>query len=171
MVERWTGLFRAGRFSVRQGPFRVGANGNLTMNPHAWNKLANMVFIEQPAGVGFSTNSKLKGFAYGDEQAAADNWEFVKGLRSAFHSTERAPSTSQVRAIADYMPTLARQIVRNNKGEVNFRGFAGNPHVHAGPKLASTARTLGTTCCRSPNSLSGTRRSATTRTVRRQYPR
>merc|ERR1719409_2363576 len=99
------------------------------MNPHAWNKIANMVFIEQPAGVGFSTNSKLKGFAYGDAQAAADNWEFVKGFAKRFPQYKARPFyiTSESYG-GHYMPTLARQIVRNNKGEANFKGFAvGNP--------------------------------------------
>merc|ERR550539_81160 len=39
---------------TEQGPFRPDENGNLVMNQYRWNKLANMIFIEQPAGVGFS---------------------------------------------------------------------------------------------------------------------
>jgi carboxypeptidase C (cathepsin A) len=61
-----------------EGPFRPTENGTLIMNDFAWNKLANMVFIEQPAGVGFSTIEGT-GFKYGDEQAAQDNYQFVKG--------------------------------------------------------------------------------------------
>jgi carboxypeptidase C (cathepsin A) len=43
-----------GGFMTEQGPFRPTADGKLEMNAHAWNKIANVVFIEQPAGVGFS---------------------------------------------------------------------------------------------------------------------
>lgn len=41
-------------FRTEQGPFRPLADGSLALNEYAWNKIANVVFIEQPAGVGFS---------------------------------------------------------------------------------------------------------------------
>lgn len=51
------------------GPFNAAKKG-LVQNQYAWNRLANMVFIEQPAGVGFSkTDAKTTG----DDQAAEDN--------------------------------------------------------------------------------------------------
>ncbi len=37
-------------FLSEQGPFRAAPNGTLTENSYAWNRIANMVFIEQPAG-------------------------------------------------------------------------------------------------------------------------
>ena len=37
-------------FLSEQGPFRAAADGTLSVNKYAWNKIANMVFIEQPAG-------------------------------------------------------------------------------------------------------------------------
>merc|ERR1711990_117297 len=55
-------------FMTEQGPFRPTASGNLTLNSESWNKVANMVFIEQPAGVGFSTTSEA--MDYDDAQAA-----------------------------------------------------------------------------------------------------
>ena len=84
-------------FMTEQGPFRPTADGNLVENPHSWNKLANMVFIEQPAGVGFSyTKTKMNytvrllssvvscfdtGMVYlQDAQAAKDNAAFVRGF-------------------------------------------------------------------------------------------
>ncbi|CAK0827982.1 unnamed protein product [Prorocentrum cordatum] len=52
-VILWTnggpGCSGLGGFLGENGPFRVGPGGReLTSNDHAWNKVANMVFIEQP---------------------------------------------------------------------------------------------------------------------------
>merc|ERR1712216_41235 len=58
-VMLWTnggpGCTGLGGFLSEQGPFRAGKDGKaLEINEHSWNKIANMVFIEQPVGVGFS---------------------------------------------------------------------------------------------------------------------
>ena len=38
---------------LETGPWRVQADGTLISNPASWTGLASMVFLEQPAGVGF----------------------------------------------------------------------------------------------------------------------
>lgn len=50
-------------------------NGGTTFhkNDHSWNKEANMVYIESPAGVGFSYCGEDGGCAYDDDSSAKDN--------------------------------------------------------------------------------------------------
>ncbi len=70
-------------FFTEQGPFLPNEKGGLDANEYSWNKFANMVFIEQPAGVGFSTTGTDK-INYGDDQAATDNYQFIVNFLQKF---------------------------------------------------------------------------------------
>ena len=39
---------------MEMGPLRVSSDGSLVRNRHAWTAFASMIFLEQPAGTGFS---------------------------------------------------------------------------------------------------------------------
>lgn len=126
----WTnggpGCSGLGGFMTEQGSFRPTKDGNLTLNPHRWNKIANMVFIEQPAGVGFSPAPA--GLSYGDEQAATDNHAFIVGFLEVFpeYKTRDLYITSESYG-GHYLPTLAVKLVEK-KDVKNFKGiFLGNP--------------------------------------------
>ena len=131
-VFLWTnggpGCSGLGGFMTEQGPFRPTANGtSLDVNEFAWNMIANVVFIEQPVGVGFSTTTDTD-IDYGDAQAAADNHRFVVGFFKRFASFNQQDFyiTSESYG-GHYMPTLALSLVEG-KDVPNFKGVAvGNP--------------------------------------------
>lgn len=132
-VMLWTnggpGCSGLGGFFSEQGPFRPTANHTLTPNPYAWNKVANMIFIEQPAGVGFSINSD-PGFDYGDGPAATDNLAFVRAWMNRFDNFAANDFFISSESYGGhYMPTLARALLSDTaKPAVNFKGFlVGNP--------------------------------------------
>ena len=111
---------------TEQGPFRPSKGGNLTLNENRWNKAANMVFIEQPLGVGFSYTSDPN-IKYGDDMASTDNYLFILGFLAKFpqYKSNDFYLTSESYG-GHYLPTLAKKLV--DLGGVNFRGFAvGNP--------------------------------------------
>jgi cathepsin A (carboxypeptidase C)/serine carboxypeptidase-like clade 2 len=84
-----------------------------------------MIFIEQPAGVGFS--SVDGNTTYDDASSALDNYRFILGFLDRFpeYKANEFYITSESYG-GHYLPTLAMQLVQN--GGVNFRGLAvGNP--------------------------------------------
>jgi carboxypeptidase C (cathepsin A) len=130
-VVLWTnggpGCSGLGGFMTEQGPFRPNADGTLKTNAYAWNTKANMIFIEQPAGVGFST-APADFVDYNDNQAAEDNYNFVVGWFKAYPQFAKSSFYASSESYGGhYMPTLARDIVQKG-GVDNYKGFlVGNP--------------------------------------------
>ncbi|KAJ7758308.1 Alpha/Beta hydrolase protein [Mycena metata] len=58
------------------GPCRITNDTNaVTLNPYSWNNNSNMLYIDQPVGVGFSHGTTTIGTS---EEAAADIWKFLQ---------------------------------------------------------------------------------------------
>jgi len=91
--------------------------------------MANMVFIEQPVGVGFSMVNK--NISYGDAQAAQDNVRFISNFFKRFSNYR--PQSFYIASESyggHYLPTLAKTFWTTD-GEhksLLFKGiFLGNP--------------------------------------------
>ncbi|KAJ6535565.1 serine carboxypeptidase [Mycena capillaripes] len=58
------------------GPCRITNNSaSVTLNPFSWNTNSNLLFIDQPVGVGFSHGTESVGTS---QDAAADVWTFLQ---------------------------------------------------------------------------------------------
>jgi len=121
------------RVLTEMGPFRPTSTGVLAVNPHAWTNFANMIFIEQPAGVGFSINENESHYWHDDTKSATDLWEFIKRFLALHPEHKLTPFYLVAESYGGhYLPTTALQIINRNRGEVNFQGFAvGNPLTDA----------------------------------------
>lgn len=128
-----SGLFG---FLNENGPFRPTKDGkNLNLNPYSWNKVANMIFVEQPVTVGFSYTTEEKDKVFGDDQAAEDNYlVLAKFLERYPHLREKDLHLSGESYGGHYLPTLAKYIVDKNDEisdatqKMNLKGFIlGNP--------------------------------------------
>ena len=124
-------------FMTEQGPFRPDADGNIQPNTYAWNKNANMVFLEQPVGVGFSYSENSDDYRIGDDQAAQDNLATILAFFYKFpHFNHTALFITSESYGGHYMPTWADAIIKFNDAQaysqdrINFKGFAvGNPYT------------------------------------------
>ncbi|BFG40326.1 hypothetical protein CerSpe_266000 [Prunus speciosa] len=116
--------------SEELGPFRINTTGSsLYLNEYSWNREANILFLESPAGVGFSytnTSSDLKDS--GDKRTAQDALIFLLKWLSRFPQYKYREFYIAGESYAGhYVPQLAREIVAYNQGNshsiINLKGF------------------------------------------------
>ena len=118
------------------GPVRPTRDGKLKYNPFTWTKFANIVFVEQPIGVGFSWSHHKTDYKSNDTLSAKDNLIFTLNFLKHFPEFKR----NKLYLISEsygghYIPLWADQIVKYNKryvkDKLNFKGFMiGNPYVN-----------------------------------------
>lgn len=78
-------------FGTEHGPFYIDRQGDITPNPYSWNKIANMLYIEQPAGVGYSYSQDKNDYKTGDTETAADNYELILEFLRRFPERQNNP--------------------------------------------------------------------------------
>uniref|UniRef100_A0A7N0VKN4 Carboxypeptidase n=1 Tax=Kalanchoe fedtschenkoi TaxID=63787 RepID=A0A7N0VKN4_KALFE len=113
------------------GPFLSSETGKLELklNPHSWNKAANLLFIESPVGVGFSytnTSSDIK--ELGDTFVAKDSYEFLVNWFKRFPQFKSHDFYIAGESYGGhYVPQLAEVILdKNNNSKdsyINFKGI------------------------------------------------
>ncbi|KAA8550107.1 hypothetical protein F0562_001791 [Nyssa sinensis] len=113
------------------GPFRVNSDGKtLFRNNYAWNNVANVIFLESPAGVGFSYSNTSSDYDHtGDKSTAIDAYTFLVNWLERFpqYKTRDFYITGESYA-GHYVPQLAYTILLNNKNTnqtiINLKGIA-----------------------------------------------
>ncbi|XP_078170712.1 serine carboxypeptidase II-3-like [Carex rostrata] len=113
------------------GPFRVMSDGKtLYHNPFSWNKVANVLFLESPAGVGFSYSNTTKDYSLnGDTKTAQDNVAFLVNWLERFPEYKGRDFYIAGESYAGhYVPQLAHGILaynRKTKGQdsINLKGI------------------------------------------------
>ncbi|XP_010264739.1 PREDICTED: serine carboxypeptidase-like 27 [Nelumbo nucifera] len=112
------------------GPFRIHPDGKtLFFNPYAWNNLANILFLESPAGVGFSySNTSSDLYTAGDQRTAEDAYTFIVNWFERFPQYKHRDFYIAGESYAGhYVPQLSQLVYQRNKGlqnpSINFKGF------------------------------------------------
>ncbi|KDP43593.1 hypothetical protein JCGZ_16880 [Jatropha curcas] len=112
------------------GPFRVHSDGKtLYKNRYSWNYAANVLFLESPAGVGFSYSNRTSDYDNnGDKKTAEDNYIFlVNWLKRFPEYKDRDFYISGESYAGHYVPQLAHTILYNNKKAkktiINLKGI------------------------------------------------
>ncbi|MQL82927.1 hypothetical protein Taro_015394 [Colocasia esculenta] len=100
------------------GPFRVEKDGkSLKRNIYSWNSVANVLFLESPAGVGFSYSNTTTDYGLsGDRRTAEDSYTFLVNWLERFPQYKGRDFYIAGESYAGhYIPQLAYKILHNNK--------------------------------------------------------
>ncbi|WVZ71274.1 hypothetical protein U9M48_019877 [Paspalum notatum var. saurae] len=113
------------------GPLLVNSNGTgLEFNKFAWNKEANLLFLESPVGVGFSyTNTTSDLDNIDDRFVAKDTYTFLVNWFNRFPQYKSHDFYISGESYAGhYVPQLAEVVYEHNKHlqankQINLKGF------------------------------------------------
>lgn len=119
-------------FWTEHGPFRLRDNGTrVTPYEWSWNRKANVVYVEQPSGVGLSWSADESHYAASDPSSAADNLLFLKAFFKVFSKFQANPLYITGESYGGhYVPQLSKLILDDAAfyRSVNMQGFwIGNP--------------------------------------------
>ncbi|CAL4907214.1 unnamed protein product [Urochloa decumbens] len=116
--------------SEELGAFRIRPDGaTLFLNKYLWNRAANILFLDSPAGVGFSyTNTSSDLYTSGDRRTAHDSYTFLVRWFERFPQYKYRDFYIAGESYAGhYVPELSQLVYRKNKGvkkpRINFKGF------------------------------------------------
>ncbi|CAN1255052.1 Serine carboxypeptidase-like 34 [Linum perenne] len=112
------------------GPFLVKEGHDIELNPYAWNRAANLLFLEAPAGVGFSYSNNT--YVPGDsvtETSAKDAYIFLVNWFRRFPQFRSHDFYIAGESYAGhYVPQLAEAVYEGNKNaskddHINLKGL------------------------------------------------
>jgi len=113
---------------TEHGPFLVNEDGKtLRVNPHSWNKVANVLYLESPANVGFSYSASQES-EYNDDKTADDVYNFLLQFFKKYPQFSKNKFFVSGESYAGhYVPVCSAAIFDGNKRggntPINLEGF------------------------------------------------
>lgn len=121
-------------FVYEHGPFNFEAAKTqnslpqLHLNPHSWSKVSNIIYLDSPAGVGFSYSENSTDYQTGDIKTALDSHTFLLKWFELYPEFLPNPFFIAGESYAGvYVPTLAFEVANGIdagvKPVLNFKGY------------------------------------------------
>eukprot|EP01116_Phalansterium_solitarium_P022756 TRINITY_DN7633_c0_g1_i1.p1 TRINITY_DN7633_c0_g1~~TRINITY_DN7633_c0_g1_i1.p1 ORF type:complete len:455 (-),score=130.23 TRINITY_DN7633_c0_g1_i1:176-1486(-) len=124
---------------TENGPYSVDANFTTRLNPYSWNSKANLLYIDQPVGSGFSYADNPADYVRNEKMVAQDLYTFLQNFFQQYPQYAHLDFYITGESYAGhYIPATSHRIlVANQQHEgppINLKGLAiGNGWVY--PKL------------------------------------
>ncbi|KAL8193666.1 hypothetical protein R6Q57_026801 [Mikania cordata] len=110
------------------GPFKLTTNLSLIWNDHGWDKVSNIMFVDQPTGTGFSYSSSDQDIRHDEDGISNDLYNFLQAffkahpdyIKNDFYITGESYA-------GHYIPAFAARINHGNKNKegihINLKGI------------------------------------------------
>ncbi|CAA6655549.1 unnamed protein product [Spirodela intermedia] len=112
------------------GPFSIANNMSLLWNDYGWDKISNLLYVDQPTGTGFSFSSDKRDIRHDEKGVSDDLYDFLQVSIFAEHP-EYAKNDFYITGesyAGHYIPAFASRIHQGNKVNegihINLKGFA-----------------------------------------------
>ncbi|GAA0139747.1 serine protease [Lithospermum erythrorhizon] len=111
------------------GPFHITDNLSLAWNEYGWDKVSNIIYVDQPTGTGFSYSSKEDDLRHDERGVSQDLYDFLQAFfkehpqfaRNDFYITGESYA-------GHYIPAFAARIQQGNRNKeglhINLKGLA-----------------------------------------------
>jgi len=111
------------------GPYTINKDLSLRLNPYSWNSFANIIYVDQPAGTGFSYVDYIEDYVINEEQVAQDMFVFMQEFLLEFPQYSNLDFYILGESYAGhYVPAISYRIQQgnhNNEGlHINLKGLA-----------------------------------------------
>ncbi|KAL6053741.1 Carboxypeptidase [Balamuthia mandrillaris] len=112
---------------LENGPFHITPLLELQPNPYSWNKVANLLYVDQPAGTGFSIAKST--YVKNSTVAAEDMYSFLQSFFAKYPRFRDSDFFIAGESYAGhYIPALTARIIEGNSrpsgSRINLRGVA-----------------------------------------------
>ncbi|KAK1421632.1 hypothetical protein QVD17_24118 [Tagetes erecta] len=111
------------------GPFHLTNNLSLVWNDYGWDKVSNIIYIDQPIGTGFSYTSNEKDIRHDEKGVSDDLYDFLQEFFKLHPDYAKNDLYITGESYGGhYIPAFAARIYQGNKNKdgihINLKGFA-----------------------------------------------
>ncbi|PIM99919.1 Carboxypeptidase C [Handroanthus impetiginosus] len=110
------------------GPFTIANNLSLVWNEYGWDKVSNILYVDQPIGTGFSYSSDRRDIRHDEKGVSDDLYDFLQAFfKEHPHLAKNDFYITGESYAGHYIPALAARVHQGNKAK---EGIHVNLKVH-----------------------------------------
>uniref|UniRef100_A0A0D6QRX7 Carboxypeptidase n=1 Tax=Araucaria cunninghamii TaxID=56994 RepID=A0A0D6QRX7_ARACU len=111
------------------GPFKITDNLTLVWNEYGWDKVSNLIFVDQPTGTGFSYSTDVRDIRHDESGVSNDMYDFLQAFMKAHPQYAKNDFFITGESYAGhYIPAVTSRVHQGNKASeglpINLKGFA-----------------------------------------------
>lgn len=111
------------------GPFKITDNLTLAWNDYGWDKVSNLIFVDQPTGTGFSYSTDVRDYRHDETGVGNDMYDFLQAFFKEHPQYAKNDFFITGESYAGhYIPAVTSRVHQGNKASeglpINLKGFA-----------------------------------------------